>query len=82
MKAACGAERIFIVDEAHGAHYNFSDKCPVAAMQGGGDAAITSVHKTLGGIAGTAVLNVAKGSRLDAEKVRQQYLIMAGSSED
>ena len=58
MRTACGDNRILIIDEAHGAHFYFSNTCPDAAMEGGADAAITSVHKTLGGISGTALLNV------------------------
>jgi arginine/lysine/ornithine decarboxylase len=58
MKTACG-DRIFIVDEAHGAHFYFSEKLPQGALQAGADAAVTSVHKTLGGLSGTALLNLA-----------------------
>jgi arginine decarboxylase len=31
MKKVCG-ERIFIVDEAHGAHFYFSEKLPAGAL--------------------------------------------------
>lgn len=36
-----------IVDEAHGAHFRFSDYFPVLAAQLGADVVINSVHKTL-----------------------------------
>ncbi len=36
-----------IVDEAHGAHFRFSDYFPVSAAQLGADVVINSVHKTL-----------------------------------
>lgn len=36
-----------IVDEAHGAHFCFSDYFPVSAAQLGADVVINSVHKTL-----------------------------------
>lgn len=49
---------MLIVDEAHGAHFYFSNELPEGALQGGADAAVTSVHKTLGGMSGTALLNV------------------------
>ncbi len=69
MRRTCG-DRLFIVDEAHGAHYYFSDECPDSALQGGADAAVTSVHKTLGGMSATSLINVSKTSRIDAEKFR------------
>ena len=36
-----------IVDEAHGAHFRFSEYFPVSAAQLGADVVINSVHKTL-----------------------------------
>jgi len=71
MKKACG-DRIFIVDEAHGAHFYFSKdkRFPLSALKSGVDAAITSVHKTLGGISGTALINVAHGSKMDVHRIK------------
>jgi arginine/lysine/ornithine decarboxylase len=64
------------VDEAHGAHFYFSEKFPPGALQAGADAAVTSVHKTLGGLSGTALLNLAS-HRLDANKVKLQHMMSA-----
>lgn len=51
-----------IVDEAHGAHSYFNPKSmPQTALKGGADAAVCSVHKTLGALTATALINVAKG---------------------
>jgi len=50
MKEACGPDRLFLVDEAHGAHFYFSKDCPEGALEGGADAAVTSIHKMLGSI--------------------------------
>ena len=51
-------------------------------MQGGADAAVTSIHKTLGGMSGTALLNVGKNSRLDPSRVKQQHMMMAVGNGD
>ena len=49
-----------IVDEAHGALYNFSDKLPKTAISQGADISINSLHKTAGALNQTALLNVNK----------------------
>lgn len=47
--------RLF-VDEAHGAHFPFSDKFPSEALFNGADAAVVSLHKTLPSLTQTALL--------------------------
>ncbi len=44
------------VDEAHGAHFPFSDKFPNEAVSCGADAAVVSLHKTLPSLTQTALL--------------------------
>ena len=46
-----------IVDEAHGAHFVFSDYFPESAVSCGADLVIQSIHKTLPSLTGTAVLH-------------------------
>ena len=46
-----------IVDEAHGAHFCFSDYFPVSAVELGADIVIQSIHKTLPSMTQTAVLH-------------------------
>lgn len=46
-----------IVDEAHGAHFRFSDYFPVSAVNLGADIVIQSLHKTLPSMTQTAVLH-------------------------
>ncbi len=48
-----------IVDEAHGALYNFSDKLPKTAIEQGADVSVNSLHKTAGALNQTAILNVS-----------------------
>ena len=45
-----------LVDEAHGAHFPFSDRFPKGAIQCGADAAVVSLHKTLPAMTQTALL--------------------------
>ncbi len=45
-----------LVDEAHGAHFPFSDSFPVEAIQCGADVAVASLHKTLPSLTQTALL--------------------------
>jgi arginine/lysine/ornithine decarboxylase len=59
-----------IVDEAHGAHYNFSDKLPESALQYGADIVIQSWHKTLGSLTQTGVIHVGKNSLIKAQYIQ------------
>lgn len=45
-----------LVDEAHGAHFPFSDNFPTEALNCGADAAVLSLHKTLPSLTQTALL--------------------------
>lgn len=50
-----------IVDEAHGAHFRFSDKFPKSAVLSGADIAVQSLHKTLPVFTQCSVLHLKKG---------------------
>ena len=52
-----------LVDEAHGAHFPFSDSFPDEALNCGADAAVLSLHKTLPSLTQTALL-IANDSEL------------------
>lgn len=45
-----------LVDEAHGAHFPFSNKLPCEAVSCGADVAVVSLHKTLPSLTQTALL--------------------------
>lgn len=49
-----------IVDEAHGALYNFCEALPKTAISQGADISINSLHKTAGALNQTAILNISK----------------------
>lgn len=75
-----------LVDEAHGAHFSFSDAFPASAIQSGADAAVVSLHKTLPAPTQTALL-LTNDTALEPLLQRQlavfesaspSYLLMAG----
>ena len=61
----CGV--YLIVDEAHGALYNFSDKLPKTALEQGADFVINSLHKNAGAPNQCALLHVSNRIRDDFE---------------
>lgn len=75
-----------IVDEAHGAHFLFSDDFPTSALECGADIVIHSVHKTLPCFTQTALLHV-NSDRISVDSVKNflgiyetsspSYLLMA-----
>lgn len=71
---------LLIVDEAHGAHFYFNSSLPVGALKSGADATVCSVHKTLGALSASALINVSKNSRLPASKVRDSYHLLNTTS--
>ena len=76
-----------IVDEAHGAHFPFSEYFPESALACGADVVIHSLHKTLPSLTQTALLH-RNSERVSEEKLRRflgiyqssspSYLFMAG----
>lgn len=79
-----------IVDEAHGAHFRYSDIFPVSALELGADVVIQSVHKTLPCFTQSAILHL-KGDYVNKERVERflqiyqssspSYVLMAGIEE-
>ena len=68
-----------IVDEAHGAHFHFSDYFPVSAADLGADIVIQSFHKTLPSMTQTAVIHICS-DMADVEKIRRFMGIYQTSS--
>lgn len=58
-----------LVDQAHGAHFPFSDYFPEDAVKAGADVVIHSLHKTLPSLTQTALLHL-NGELADREKIR------------
>ncbi len=59
---------ILIVDEAHGAHFPFSNNFPKTAIESGCDIAINSLHKTLPALTQCAILHI--NNSIDGEKIK------------
>ena len=68
-----------IVDEAHGAHFCFSDYFPMSAAQLGADVVINSVHKTLPCLTQTGVIHLCS-NRVSREKLKRFLGIYQSSS--
>ena len=68
-----------IVDEAHGAHFRFSDYFPVSATDLGADVVIHSLHKTLPSLTQTALIHF-NGNRIDRERLRYYLTVYQSSS--
>ena len=61
---------LLIVDEAHGALYNFSDYFPRTAIQQGADFSVNSLHKNAGGLNQCALLHVSKNTNFDWREIQ------------
>ena len=68
-----------LVDEAHGAHFNFHPKLPESALSAGADLTVQSIHKTLGAMTQASMLHV-KGSRVDIQKINQALQLVQSTS--
>ena len=68
-----------IVDEAHGAHFNFYSKFPESALDMGADIVIQGLHKTMPSLTQTAVMHV-KSSLVDKERLRRYISIYQTTS--
>lgn len=91
-EAVHGKNIPLIVDEAHGAHFGFSEDFPEKAIACGADLCIESLHKTLPCYTQTAVLHAVKTHdgtwRFDPDRIKRylgiyqtsspSYIFMAG----
>ena len=70
-----------IVDEAHGAHFPFSDHFPVDYVSAGADVVIHSLHKTLPSLTQTALIHL-NGRIIDSfrERIRDFLSVYQTSS--
>ncbi len=71
---------IFIVDEAHGALWNFYSKFPKTAIQCGAHASVQSLHKNAGAVTPCALLHLAQNSKISAHKVQNALNLINTSS--
>lgn len=69
-----------IIDEAHGAHYHFSDLLPKPALEYGADLVIQSWHKTLGSLTQTGALHISRTSKIPANYVTSALRLLQSTS--
>ncbi|WP_162164090.1 aminotransferase class I/II-fold pyridoxal phosphate-dependent enzyme [Acholeplasma hippikon] len=70
---------LVLVDEAHGAHFGFSDKLPISAMEAGADMSACSIHKTVGSLTQTSIL-LTQGNLVDQNRVQSTLNILQSTS--
>jgi len=68
-----------IADEAHGAHFRFSDCLPGTAMEAEADLSVQSTHKTLGSFTQSSMLHV-RSRLVSHEEVSRQLAILQSTS--
>ncbi|MDQ2099533.1 MAG: aminotransferase class I/II-fold pyridoxal phosphate-dependent enzyme [Tychonema bourrellyi B0820] len=68
-----------LVDEAHGAHFNFHPNLPESALSAGADLSVQSIHKTLAAMTQASMLHV-KGSRVDIQKLNRALQLVQSTS--
>ncbi len=71
---------VLMVDEAHGAHFGFSDNFPMSALKLGADIVINSLHKTLPALTQTALLHVNYDVPVETINKIKMYLSIYQSS--
>lgn len=77
---AHSAGAILIVDEAHGAHFAFSDRLPETSLSQGADIVVQSAHKTLPAFGQTALLHIGKNACVDCERLLRTINLIQTSS--
>ncbi|MEG4443625.1 aminotransferase class I/II-fold pyridoxal phosphate-dependent enzyme [Microcoleus sp. AT9_B5] len=68
-----------LVDEAHGAHFNFHPNLPEPALSAGADLTVQSIHKTLGAMTQASMLHL-KGDRIDIQKLNRALQLVQSTS--
>lgn len=68
-----------IVDEAHGAHFNFHPNLPTPALKAGADLTIQSTHKVLGSLTQSSMLHV-QGNRINRDRLSQTLQFVQSTS--
>lgn len=71
---------VLIVDESHGALWNFSAKLPTPAIQFGADASVQSLHKTAGALTQSSILHISNNSKISSRKVQKTLNLINSTS--
>lgn len=71
---------ILIVDESHGALWNFNDTLPTPAIKQGADASVQSLHKTAGALTQSSILHISKTSKIEPNKLQESLNLINTTS--
>lgn len=69
-----------IVDEAHGALWNFDKTIGTPSIYSKANATVQSLHKTAGALNPSAILHIAKDSTIDLEKIQSSLNLINTTS--
>jgi arginine decarboxylase len=68
-----------LVDEAHGAHFNFHRDLPISALAAGADLAVQSTHKVLGAMTQASMLHLRR-DRINPEAIANALQLVQSTS--
>ncbi|ERM91804.1 ornithine decarboxylase [Caldanaerobacter subterraneus subsp. yonseiensis KB-1] len=71
--------KILIVDEAHGAHFPFSNNLPKTSIKAGADIVVQSLHKTLTSFTQTSILHL-NSDRVDVVRLKYSLSLFQSTS--
>lgn len=71
--------KILIVDEAHGAHFSFSNNLPISSIQAGADIVVQSVHKTLTSFTQSSILHL-NSDKIDINRLKYSLSLFQSTS--
>ena len=71
---------LLIVDEAHGALWNFESSFGVPSTNIGADITFQSLHKTAGALNPSAIMHIGRGSSVDPQTVRNALNLITTTS--
>lgn len=71
--------KLLLVDEAHGAHFNFSGRLPEPCLKQGADMCVQSLHKTMPALTQAALLHIGS-SRIHTGAVKKAVSMLTTTS--
>lgn len=71
--------RPVLVDEAHGAHFNFHKQLPISALQAGADMVVQSTHKILTSMTQSSMLHIKEG-RINQKRAKNVLQLLHSTS--
>lgn len=73
------ANKLLLVDEAHGPHLKFNRNLPVSAIEAGADLCVQSIHKILSALSQGSVMHIIS-DRIDVAKMKKVVSMLQTTS--